>query len=276
MKSIDRLVQIIQEISSGEYSNDIMGLTCEDQPETVRTIAEAMGLMMVKVEAREYRLELMVKELEALNEKIKQNTIQAVSTMAHALEARDAYTEGHAARVADIACKIARQMGLAEEEIEFIRLGGILHDIGKIGFPDRLFEPHAHKNPPDLVKQITRHPRTGAEILRDLDFLGPALEYVHCHHERPDGKGYPRHLKDEQIPLGARILAVADAFDAMTTDRPYQKGRRPEAALDILKKSAGKKWDDRCVSAFDAVLTGAKSESEADEHRSNYRRPRMT
>ncbi len=256
MQSIDRLVGIIKDIASGEYSNDIMSLTCEDHPETVRTIAEAMGLMMVKVEAREYRLELMVKELEALNEKIKQNTIAVVSTMAHALAARDAYTEGHAERVADMASKIARQLGLTEEEVEFVRLGGILHDIGKIGFPDRLFEAHGQKNPSDLVKQITRHPSTGAEILQDLDFLGPALEYVHCHHERPDGKGYPRHLKAEQIPLGAGILAVADAFDAMTTDRPYQKGKRPEVALDILKKNAGQKWDARCVAAFETVLSG--------------------
>jgi len=266
MQGIDALVKIIQEIASGEYSNDIMTLTCEGQPETVRTIAEAMGLMMVKVEAREYRLELMVKELEALNEKIKQNTIGVVSAMAHALAARDAYTEGHAARVADVACKIACQLGLPREEVEFIRLGGILHDIGKIGFPDRLFEPHAGKNPSDLVKEITRHPSTGAEILQDLDFLGPALDYVHCHHERPDGKGYPRHLKAEEIPLGARILAVADAFDAMTTDRPYQKGMQPEVALGILIKGAGKKWDDSCVSAFNAVLNGAKPDSKTVEH----------
>ena len=269
MQGIDALVRIIQEIASGQYSDDIMALTREDQPETVRTIAEAMGLMMVKVEAREYRLELMVRELEALNEKIKQNTIQVVSAMAHALAARDAYTEGHAARVADVACKIARQMALPQEEIEFIRLGGILHDIGKIGFPDRLFEPHENKNPSDLVKQITRHPSTGAEILQGLDFLGPALEYVHCHHERPDGKGYPRHLKAEEIPLGAKILAVADAFDAMTTDRPYQKGKRPEAALDILKKGSGKKWDDSCVSAFDAVLNGAQPDWKTADLSSN-------
>ncbi len=261
MQGIDQLIEIIQKVASGEYSNDIMALTCEDQPETVRTIAEAMGLMMVKVEAREYRLELMVKELEALNEKIKRNAISVVSTMAHALAARDAYTEGHTARVADVACKIGRQMGLPQEEIAFIRLGGILHDIGKIGFPDRLFEPHGSKNPPELVKQITRHPSTGAEILKELDFLGPALAYVHCHHERPDGKGYPRRLKDEEIPLGARILAVADAFDAMTTDRPYQKGMQPEAALEILKKSAGKKWDRNCVLAFEAVLRKSEPQS---------------
>jgi HD-GYP domain-containing protein (c-di-GMP phosphodiesterase class II) len=239
MQGIDALVRIIQEIASGQYSNDIMALTREDQPKTVRTIAEAMGLMMVKVEAREYRLELMVKELEALNEKIKQNTIQVVSAMAHALAARDAYTEGHAARVADVACKIARQMGLPGGRRVY-SIGRYPARYRKIGFPDRLFEPHADINPSDLVKQITRHPSTGAKILQDLDFLGPALEYVHCHHERPDGKGYPRHLKAEEIPLGAKILAVADAFDAMTTDRPYQKGKRPEAALDILKKGSGK------------------------------------
>ena len=110
--AIDRLLEIIEEIAAGNYSNDIMELTHEDQPEPVRIIAEAMGLMMVKVEAREYRLELMIKELEELNNKIRQNSINTVSTMAHALAARDAYTEGHAARVADLACQIARQMGL--------------------------------------------------------------------------------------------------------------------------------------------------------------------
>ena len=269
MQGVDRLLEIIQQVASGEYSNDIMALTHEDQPEAVRTIAEAMGLMMVKVEAREYRLELMVNELEALNEKIKQNAISVVSAMAHALAARDTYTEGHTARVADWACKIARQMGLSEEDVEFIRLGGILHDIGKIGFPDRLFQPHGEKNPSDLVKQITRHPATGVKILQDLDFLGPALEYVHCHHERPDGKGYPRHLKAEEIPLGASILAVADAFDAMTTDRPYQKGKRPEAALDILKKSAGKQWDTDCVSAFESVLKNQNNQIQKAAEREN-------
>jgi putative nucleotidyltransferase with HDIG domain len=255
MTGVERLLEIIEEIASGKYSNDIMELTREDQPEPVRTIAEAMGLMMVKVEAREYRLELMVKELEELNEKIRQNTINAVSAMAHALAARDAYTEGHVERVAHLAVGIARELGMAEEEIEYVRLGGILHDIGKIGFSDRLFSPHETKNPPEVVREIIRHPSTGVDILKPLDFLGPALSYVHCHHERPDGNGYPRQLPDREIPLGAKILAVADAFDAMTTDRPYQKGMPPEVALGILKKHAGTKWDSACVAAFEAVMT---------------------
>jgi len=252
--SIDKLLNIIEEIAAGNYSNDIMTLTRDDQPEPIRTIAEAMGLMMVKVEAREYRLELMVKELEALNEKIRKNTINTVSAMAHALAARDVYTEGHAARVGSLAAQMAVQMKLNDQETEHVRLGGILHDIGKIGFPDELFAEHEGKNPSHIVKEILKHPATGAEILNGLDFLGPAVEYVLCHHERPDGKGYPRHLKDEAIPLGAKILAVADAFDAMTTDRPYQKGRSPETALGILRKHAGTRWDEACVASLETIL----------------------
>jgi len=256
--SVDHLLEIIEEIAAGRYSNDIMELTREDQPEPVRTIAEAMGLMMVKVEAREYRLELMVKELEELNERIRQNTINAVSAMANALAARDTYTEGHAERVAHLAVQIARALHMTEEDVEYVRLGGILHDIGKIGFSDRLFSPHEAKNPPDVVKEILSHPSTGVKILHALDFLGPAISYVHCHHERPDGKGYPRGLPDKDIPLGAKILAVADAFDAMTTDRPYQKGKPPEVALGILKKHAGTKWDRDCVVAFEAVMNASQ------------------
>lgn len=252
--SVDRLLKIIEEIAGGKYSNDIMELTTEDHPETVRSVAEAVGLMMVKIEAREYHLEMMVQELETLNQTIRNNTIHMVSAMAHALAARDTYTEGHTARVADLAKRMAEYMEFDDDQIEYVRLAGILHDIGKIGFSDALFNPHGAKNPPEIVKEILSHPATGATILEDLDFLGPAIEYVHCHHERPDGKGYPRKLKDEEIPLGAKILAVADAFDAMTTDRPYQKGKSLETALDILRKNAGTKWDARCVSAMEAIL----------------------
>ena len=252
--NVDRLLEIIGEISGGRYSNDIMELTREDQPEPIRIIAEAVGLMMVKIEAREYRLEMMVQELETLNQTIRSNTIHMVSAMAHALAARDTYTEGHTARVADLAKRMAESLGFDEAQTEYVRLAGILHDIGKIGFPDALFNPHGAKNPPAMVKEILSHPTTGAVILQDLDFLGPAIEYVHCHHERPDGKGYPRKLKDKDIPLGAKILAVADAFDAMTTDRPYQKGMSRETALGILKKNAGTKWDVQCVGAMEAIL----------------------
>jgi len=254
MDAVKRLIEIIEEIAKGNYSNDIMALTTNDQAESVRTIAEAMGMMMVKVEAREYRLEMMVEELKVLNRRIKENTIKTVSAMASALAARDAYTEGHAARVGEMADRMARHMGLAEEAVEFVRLGGILHDIGKIGFSDLLFQAHETRNPPEVVKRILQHPRMGADILKDLDFLGPSLEYVECHHERLDGKGYPRKLKGDEISMGARILSVADSYDAMTTDRPYQKGRSPEVALAILKEHTGTRWDETCIDALEAVL----------------------
>ena len=254
MDAVGRLIQIIEEVARGNYSNDIMDLTREDQPATVRTIAEAVGLMMVKIEAREYELQLMIEELKVLNRKIKENTIKTVSTMANALAARDTYTEGHAARVGDLAGRMARHMGLDEDAAEHVRIGGVLHDIGKIGFSDLLFQAHEGRNPPELVKEIVKHPGAGREILKDLDFLGPSLEYVHSHHERLDGKGYPRRLKAEEIPLGACILAVADSYDAMTTDRPYQKGRTPEVALGILKENAGNRWDPSCIMALEAVL----------------------
>ena len=241
---LPELLAVIEDLAAGHYSNDIMGLTGPDVPEPIRSIAESMGLMMVRVEAREFHLE-------QLNRAIRDNALKTVTTMAHALGARDAYTEGHAARVADIAFAVARRLGLDDEECEYIRLGGLLHDVGKIGFPDALFDDHAEKNPPELVKQITRHPEIGARILSDLDFLGPALEYIRCHHERIDGSGYPRGLKDEQVPLGAQILAVADVYDAVTTDRPYHKGKSSEKALEILAKQSGKRIGREVVEALD-------------------------
>ncbi len=251
---LERILEIIQSIAGGNYSEDILQLTGEDTPEPIRTIAEAVGLMMVKIEAREYHLSLLVEELKQLNEKIRENSLKTVAAMAQALEARDPYTRGHTERVARLAVAIAEDMGLKEECVEEIRIGGILHDIGKIGFSDRLFMPHEAKNPPEVIKEITRHPAIGADILKDLDFLGEALDFILSHHERPDGKGYPRHLQAEQLSLGARILAVADGFDAMTTDRPYQKGMKQEDALQILKKNSGTKYDPVCVAALEKVL----------------------
>lgn len=254
MDPLKKLLKVIDDIAHGNYSNDIMPLTAEDQPEMVRRIAEAMGMMMVKVEAREYQLEMLIEELKQLNQTIKQNTIHVVSSLAHALAARDQYTKGHVTRVSELAAKTAAVLGMSKEEIEFVRLGGVLHDIGKIGFPDFLFQTHDNKIPNHMVQEINKHPETGAEILRELDFLGPALEYVYCHHESLDGKGYPRCLTEDEIPLGAKIIAVVDSYDAMTTDRSYQKGRTKAAALNVLKQYSGIRWDPACIEALEKVL----------------------
>lgn len=254
MSDLAKLLTIIHEVASGNYSNDIMSLTGTDTIEPVRSIAEAMGLMMVKVEAREYRLELLARELRELNETLRRNTIGTMSAMAGALAARDSYTEGHAERVGELARLIALEMGLDGDTVRLVHLAGLLHDIGKIGFPDQLFQPHESRNPPELVAEIKKHPAVGADILQKLDFLGPAVNFIRCHHERPDGKGYPQGLPVDQIPLGAKIIAVADGYDAMTTDRPYQKGVDRAAALAVLRKHAGAKWDQDCVEVFSRVV----------------------
>lgn len=247
---LQRLLAVIGKVTSGDYSDEIMDLTRESVSEPVRMIAEAMGLMMVKVEAREFRLEQLVDQLGRLNEQIRQNTVQTVAAMAQALEARDSYTRGHAERVSQIAVKIAEEMGLEKQQIELVRTAGLMHDIGKIGCSDRIFQNHGPKNPPDVVKEILAHPLVGEEILSRLEFLNPVTAIIVAHHERMDGKGYPRRITGNDIPLEARIIAVADGFDAMTTDRPYQKAKTVQTALAILEDGAGTHWDSEVVAAF--------------------------
>ncbi len=254
MNYVSDLLHIIQQVASGNYGNDIMPLTKPEVPEPIRTIAEAVGMMMVKIEAREYYLEMLLAEQKRLNETIRRNAVETVSAMARALAARDSYTEGHVERVGNLAARIAREMGLTEEKVTLIRLGGLLHDIGKIGFPDELFQASETGCPPEILSRILLHPEVGADILSGLEFLGPAIDYVRYHHERPDGKGYPEQLTDADIPLGAKIIAVADSFDAMTTDRVYQKARPLETALSILQDSAGSQWDLACVEALERVI----------------------
>ncbi len=249
-----KLMRIISDIAEGRYSDEIMELTRYDVPDTTRTIAEAVALMMVKVEAREFKLQQLVDELKELNEKIRKNTIAAVTAMAQALAARDIYTEGHTSRVAGFSYEIALELGLKPEEAEYVRLAGALHDIGKIGFPDVLFSEHDARLPSELVKQISRHPAIGVKILEPLDFLGPAIDYVAAHHERLDGKGYPRGLKEDRIPLGAQIVSVADIYDAITSERPYQKTRTPEETLVILHDIAGTRVRIEIVEALEKVL----------------------
>jgi len=239
----DRLLRVIKEIAAGNYSNEIIELTGPGYDPEVRELAEAVGMMMVKIEAREFHLE-------QLNEQIRNDTLNTVTAVAHALGARDTYTEGHGERVSMYAERLARRLGLDEHEVERIRLAGMLHDIGKIGFSDLIFSNEDTDISKDMLLEIRSHPQWGYDILRNLTFLGPALEYVYAHHERLDGNGYPRGLCEDQIPLGARILAVADCFDAMTTDRSYQKGKTPQEAFAILGKIAGSSLDPDIVDAF--------------------------
>jgi putative nucleotidyltransferase with HDIG domain len=173
--------------------------------------------------------------------------------IAHAIDLKDVYTGRHARDVADIAVRIARAMRLSEKDVRNIRVAGLLHDIGKIGISGGIIRKPGALTA-DEKSVMNRHPVIGAEIMQPVELLTEPARLVRHHHEHYDGSGYPDGLKGDSIPLGARIVFVADAFDAITTDRPYRRGRSQEEAFDILKEHAGKQFDPNVVAAFASVL----------------------
>ena len=185
-------------------------------------------------------------------------------SLSRTVEARDHYTESHLHRVADRAVRVAARMGMEEEALEGVRLGGLLHDLGKIAVPDHvLHKPGAlDRKEFDLVR---RHPEVGAEILRPLRaFEGPEPAVLH-HHENFDGTGYPYGLKGSEIPLAARVVAVADAFDAMTSDRPYRDAIPVMEAFDRLDGDDGRQWDRDVVEAFLGLYAGNSRNADIPE-----------
>ncbi|NOZ41157.1 MAG: HD-GYP domain-containing protein [Planctomycetes bacterium] len=189
--------------------------------------------------------------------------VNVVRTLVYAVEAKDQYTCGHSERVALYAKRLAEQVGYGEDACELLYLTGLLHDVGKIAINDAIL------NKPDRLTdeefaEIQRHPDEGWKILHELKQLNYVLPGVLHHHERIDGKGYPDGLAGKDIPLDGRVLAVADAYDAMTSDRAYRTGMPHDKAISILRNGAGTQWDSEAIEAFLAI------ESEIITIRENY------
>ena len=195
-----------------------------------------------------------------------------IGALATALDARDPYTAGHSQRVADLSVSIGRQMQLSEADLETLRLGALLHDIGKIGVSDAVLRKPT-KLTADEFEQIKLHPTLGARILKPLRFLDAQLAIVELHHERPDGRGYPHGLKGDEIPMFARIVHVADAFDAMTSARAYRGALPVTAAISELWRLIGIDFDAQVVQAM-AALPVALTEPGSSEE-SATERPSM-
>jgi len=177
------------------------------------------------------------------------NSIRAVARL---VEMRDPYTAGHQQRVADLACAVARRLGLAGERIEALRMAAHLHDIGKITIPAAILNKPGRLSPEEMAL-VTAHPVTAYEVLQTIDFPWPVADIVRQHHERLDGSGYPDGLKDGEIILEARILAVADVIDAITSHRPYRPALSPETAREELTANRGRLYDAAVVDAALAV-----------------------
>lgn len=208
-------------------------------------------------------------ELEEANRSIIQMTRQLTETydgtleaLILALDARDRETKGHSLRVASYVMLIARKLGIKESTPEWTEMqrGALLHDIGKIGVPDYILHKPGPLTPEEW-DDMKRHPRIGHEMLRDISFLSGAAKIVRAHHERFDGKGYPRGLRADEIPIGARIFSAADAYDAMTTDRPYRKALLSEMARDEIVRHSGTQFDPKVVQAFLLVFEEIEKES---------------
>jgi response regulator RpfG family c-di-GMP phosphodiesterase len=189
------------------------------------------------------------KKLEVTVERLYVSYRDTLKALAKALEARDAETRGHSERVVAYCLSLGNRLGVSGRDLITLEHGALLHDIGKIGVPDGVLLKRGALSEEEW-EHMRRHVTHGTQILSGIDFLAGAREIVHQHHERYDGSGYPMKIGGEQICLGARIFAVADAVDAMTSDRPYRQGRPFEAAADELSKFSGKHFDPQVVQTF--------------------------
>lgn len=188
-------------------------------------------------------------DLQASNKELEEAYQATLEGWVRALDLRDKETEGHTIRVTEITERLARRIGVSDTDLIHIKRGALLHDIGKMGIPDGiLLKPGALT--PDERTLIEKHPMYAYEMLSPIKFLAPALDIPYCHHEKWDGSGYPRGLKGEEIPLAARIFAVADVWDALVSNRPYRKGLLPSDVKKKIREGSGNHFDPHVVDAF--------------------------
>ncbi len=221
--------------------------------EQQRDLVRKLSIDQSKLQRRETLLDTVVKErtkeLEESYEKLKAANRQALFGLAEAIEAKDPYTKGHCGRVAAYSLILAREAGYPAEGLEALEFGAFLHDIGKIGIKDAVLLKPGPLDDAEWI-HMREHPVKGYEIASKIEMLKPIMSAVRNHHERWDGSGYPDKMKAEDIPVAARIVAIADAFDAMSTDRPYKQALSLEECESILRKTAGKMYDPALIEVF--------------------------
>ncbi|NPV27054.1 MAG: GAF domain-containing protein [Firmicutes bacterium] len=219
-------------------------LPIEDNSEWLEFLETLAGQTAIAIDNAE-----LFHKLERSNTEIIQAYDATIEALSYALDLKDKETEGHSRRVTQLTLRIAREMGIKDEELLHIRRGALLHDIGKMGIPDSILLK-AGKLTDEEWEIMQKHPMYAYQMLSRIEYLRPALDIPYCHHEKWDGTGYPRGLKGEEIPLAARIFAVVDVFDALTNDRPYRKAWPKEKVLAELHEQSGKHFDSRVIEVF--------------------------
>ena len=192
-------------------------------------------------------------ELQEKNEKLENAYLESIQTLRYTVEAKDSYTRGHSDRVADFSVLIGKHLGLSDEELKIIRIGGLFHDIGKIGVPDSILLKQ-DKLTDQEYSEIKNHPSIGKHILSNASTFHDIIPIVYHHHEKFDGTGYPEQLSGNKIPLFARIAAIADTFDAMTTKRSYRNALPLETVRAEIEKCSGTQFDPELTKVFLNIL----------------------
>jgi response regulator RpfG family c-di-GMP phosphodiesterase len=231
----------------------------------IRAIERALGRRRLELARQKYRrsLENRVREKNAELSRalhdLEATYSQTLWSLVAALDAREHETGDHSQRVVRYSLAVARRIGFPEKDLPDLGRGALLHDIGKIGVPDAILLKSGKLDDAEWA-EMKRHPQTGYDILRSIHFLGSSAEMVLAHQERFDGKGYPRGLAGEEIPIGARIFAIADTYDAMTNHRPYRRALPAEVARAEIARCAGTQLDPRCADAFLSMTPGELDE----------------
>ncbi len=211
----------------------------------LESISEAVGVKNLK------------KTIYKLNKQSKQGLTESIFAFAKTLELKDHYTGEHVENTVHFATEISRALNLPNEDVELIKQAAMLHDLGKIGVSENILLKKGKLTKKEF-DEIKKHPQIGADIIRPIQFLHGLIPFIFYHHERWDGKGYPSGIKGEDIPLGARIIAIADVYQALISDRPYHKAFSKKAAVDIIKKASGTQFDPRIVNSFLKIISKKK------------------
>ena len=190
-------------------------------------------------------------------DRLRQSYLQTIASLVRAMEAKDTYTSGHSTRVAEMACALGKQIQLSKFEIQLLEWAGLMHDIGKIGIRDEVLDKPGKLTDAEF-RHIKTHPAKSYQVLEPLEGFQLALAAVRSHHEHYDGSGYPDGLVGPEIPLLARVIQVADVWDALTSTRPYRQAMSPEKALDVMRQEAGITMDPHLVAEFEKVLAQSK------------------